>query len=193
MIGLLSILAGSRAAAYAADIPIVNPSFEAPPLANGSYTTAPPTGWVVANGGTNLAVWNPGITPYPNIYYNVAPPEGKQVIALGGGFSPGEIQQDLGVTLQPNTTYTLSYYVGARLDTPISSYDVRVFASGVSVLADHLGSPDPGGWVYRSASFHTGPTASGQLVLDVLVAGPSPSCDFVRAGGPAIQASTHCA
>ena len=93
------------------------------------------------------------------------------MIALGGNFSPGEIQQDLGVTLQPNTTYTISYYVGARLDIPISSYDVQLLAGGVSVIADHLGNPPPGGWVYRSSSFHTGPTATGELVVDLLGTG----------------------
>ena len=78
-------------------------------------------------------------------------------MALGGGFSGGEIQQDLGVTLQPNTTYTLSYYVGARLDIPISSYNVQLFAGGTLVIADHLGSRSLVVWVYRAASFQHGP------------------------------------
>jgi hypothetical protein len=167
----LVALAGFIAVCANAAIPIVNPSFETPAQANGGYSTAPPTGWTTANGGSAIAVWNPAVSPYPNFYFSVPPPDNKQVIALGGSFSPGEIQQDLGVTLQPNTTYTLGYYVGARLDVPISSYNVQLFAGGAVVIADHLGNPAPGGWVYRSASFHTGPTASGELVIDLLGTG----------------------
>ena len=64
LLGLLAV--GANGA-----IPILNSSFEMPTQANGGYQTAPPLGWTVANGGNAIAVWNPGISPYPNFYYDM--------------------------------------------------------------------------------------------------------------------------
>ena len=66
-------LAGFFAVSANGAIPILNPSFETPAQADGGYSTAPPTGWTVVNGGGAIAVWNPAISPYPNFYYNTPP------------------------------------------------------------------------------------------------------------------------
>ena len=167
---LSGLLVLGASTAFAASVPIANPSFEDPALSNGAYQMAAPTGWTVANGNSNVVVWSPG-SPYPNSFYGSAPPGGSQVLALGGNFSSGEIVQTLNATLQANTTYTLSYWVGARYDIPISSYNVILLAGGIALAADHVGNPSPGQFVKRTIVYHSGANSGGQLSIDLVGTG----------------------
>src|SRR5579883_3099296 len=161
---LLSVFAA--AAADAAPETISNPSFESPVLGNGAFAAGAPAGWTINNGASAVVTWNTG-SPFPNVYYNVAPPSGNQVLALGSNFSSGEVIQDLGITLQPNTTYTLTYWVGARNDIPISSYNVSLIAGGTVLASDHKGNPSPGQFVQRTIVYHSGTNSGGELMIDL--------------------------
>jgi hypothetical protein len=167
------LLALAASAANATPVFLSNASFEDPAQPVGQFLSGAPTGWTIANGNTTAGVWNPNLSGagYPNIYYNAAPPDGNQGLALGFNFSSGEVSQDLGVTLQPDTTYTLNYWVGQRLDYAMSSYDVELLAGSVVLAADHQGNPSPGGWVQRAITFNSGSMSGGDLVIDILGTG----------------------
>jgi hapalindole biogenesis HpiC1 cyclase-like protein len=90
----------------AANVPIANAGFEdfvltctAGPLCNEGNVAA----WT---GTGQFATFMPSVGPggeYPN-----GIPEGVNVAALGNNTGNGVLVQTLGITLQPNSTYTLS-------------------------------------------------------------------------------------
>ena len=163
-LGLLALFCNS---AGAFPIPIVNPSFESPALGPGQYQSSPLVGWTAVAGQPTFVYWNPGST-YPNSSLTTPPPDGNQVMLLGDNFSPGMITQTLGVNLQPNTLYTLTYWVGSRLEFPRGDYEVRLLASGVVLASDHRGYVTPQGiFEQRVITYHSGPTDSGVLSIDI--------------------------
>jgi len=167
LLGLVTLCANK---ATATGVPIANPSFESPALANGAFQAGAPTGWTIANSATAVVTWNIG-TPYPNLYFDQAPPDGNQVLVLGSNFSQGEIIQYFNATLQPNTTYTLTYWVGTRKDIAAGEYDMQLQAGGDSLAADHLAKPPAGAWVQRTLVFNSGAQSGGQLSIHVIGTG----------------------
>jgi hypothetical protein len=163
-LGLLAFFCNS---ASAVQILINNPSFESPALGSGGYQSSPPVGWTAVNGQPTMFYWNPGST-YPNSYLTSPPPNGQQIMVLGDNNRAGMITQNLGVNLQPNTTYTLTYWVGSRLDIPRGDYEVRLLADGVVLASDHRGYVTPQGiFEQRVISYHSGASGGGMLSIDI--------------------------
>src|SRR5215470_6844751 len=100
--GLVLCLA---AAASCWALPITNNSFESPIQAPGGFSVGTVTGWTV----TGFAgVWAPQV---PTFLSSI--PDGNQVLFEGFN-QAGDVNQSLGVSLAPNTTYTLTFFVGQR-------------------------------------------------------------------------------
>jgi hypothetical protein len=126
----------SRTASADTVIAVQNPSFETTnPLTSScavsttcAYNNGPIPGWTTT--GTSGS-WQPSST-----YYNLPLPDGTIVAYTNGG----TISQTLtGVSLQPDSTYTLSVYVGNRLDNLTTDYSISLDA-GSTVLATLTGS-----------------------------------------------------
>src|ERR1035437_8275025 len=126
----------------AASIPITNASFESPLLSPGAWTATdiPTTVWY--GNGPN-GVW------YPDAgYFTGSLPYGNQILIVG--YNEGSlVTQSLSATLQADTTYTLSYYLGNRFagaidqGNPISlgEYSVSLWANGFLLASDSGGGP----------------------------------------------------
>jgi hypothetical protein len=157
----------------AASIPITNASFESPALSPGAYTTNGITGW--SGGGPN-GVW------YPDAgYFTGSLPDGNQMLFVGYNDGSG-VTNFLAATLQADTTYTLSYYLGNRfagavdLGNPIGLSQYRVsLRTATSLLAsDTSGSPDAGTFLQRTFSFYSGANpaeAGAALSIEVYASG----------------------
>jgi len=167
-------------------IPIVNASFESPALSPGAYTTNNITGW--SGGGPN-GVW------YPDAgYFTGSLPDGNQMLFVGYNDGSG-VTNLLAATLQADTTYTLSYYLGNRLagavdqGNPIGLSQYRVtLRTATSLLASDTnytgGSPDAGTFLQRTFSFYSGanPTEAGAaLSIEVYASGFTPTGALGRA------------
>lgn len=186
--GVLAVVGASASPADAAPVTIQNPSFETdvdstdPPgvgsvAANdgsAAYTMAPP-GWTLnyANNAA-LGVYNPpeGAGSYTNAG-DGSPTGGTptggdgKLIYFNTGFGSGNlagIYQDLTEALQPNTTYTLTAAVGARIGRPAMRYYIDLAttdqnpAAGQHIARFTTDGSDlvPGTFVDRSVTFVTG-------------------------------------
>jgi hypothetical protein len=152
------------AAAVASPITINNPSFETPVQCAGCFTYDSSTGWVSVG---SVSTWRPilGAGQYDSI------PDGSQVAAIGEP-GAGEIYQDLTATLLANTTYTLTFWVGQRSDTPLSAYDVALLAGGSTLGSNTDGDPSPGTFIEQTIVYNSGsaPAELGQT-LEITVSG----------------------
>jgi hypothetical protein len=153
------------ASAVASPITIINPSFETPVQCAGCYTYDSSTGWVSVD---SVSTWRPTVGAggeYTSI------PDGSQVAAIGEP-GAGEISQDLAATLLANTTYTLTFWVGQRSDTPLSPYDVGLLAGGATLGSNSDGDPSPGTFIEQTIVYNSGPSPAelGQT-LEITVSG----------------------
>jgi hypothetical protein len=105
------------------------------------YTVDPIPGWTVPTLQA-IGTFNPTILQYPG-----EAQEGDNVAYIGT--TGGAFSQTLSTTLAGNTRYTLSVYVGDRMDSDalgvpadISDYTVQLLAGGV-MLAEDDNSLDP--------------------------------------------------
>ena len=129
----VAILALS-ASAGTAGIPIVNPSFEDPVLAEDDYTWVVPPGWTQVGSVEWLGVWNvttadfdPVIAPDgENVAYTEYPPDGT----VNG------LAQVLTETFAANTDYTLTASVGNSYFYYWSGYSVQLLAGGTVIAED---------------------------------------------------------
>ena len=142
-----AVILASRGA-FASLIPIDNSSFENPVQSIGGWSDHVVAGWVAT--GTS-GVWNPPSTRYVSV------PNGFQVGYVQNG---GSVSQTLTVTLQPNTTYTLSIAGGRSLyegNNPSSDYKVQLLAGGtvLKTLTDPT-SLEPGAWQTLSVTYSSG-------------------------------------
>jgi hypothetical protein len=93
-------------------ISVTNPSFEDDVLAQGNASTSAPTGWQAT--GSAYGVYNPNVgNPGAGVNAGTSPegtdvPDGNQVGYLTGAY----FLQNVSTTVQANTTYTLSVYLG---------------------------------------------------------------------------------
>lgn len=160
--------------AYAEAIPIINPSFEEPFVADGSFTIENITGWSVINTG-NPGVFNPNYTAFGSV------PDGLQTLYSNSA----TVYQTLPTTLAPNTTYTLRVNVGRRLDfTNFPGFSVELRA-GNTILASanqtNIAVPAPGQFVPLTLTY-TSPSdvPLGQyLEIRLKSAGPQTNFDLV--------------
>lgn len=166
--------------ASADSVAVQNGSFEqtSSPLAPGGYNDGPIPDWTLV--GVVAGSW----APLPGTYFHTIP-DGSTV-----GFVDGTISQDLGVALLPDTTYTLSVYVGDRGDglNFNDPWSISLGDGGMSCTASGLGSNVPEGYFAdETCSFTTGSSVPvGDLFVylsgtgqadfdDVTVTAPEPS------------------
>jgi RHS repeat-associated protein len=112
-------------------LPVQNASFEDAGAwtyscgSNCSFNVGPIPGWSYTEGAGWYGSLEPG-----SVYYNPPLPDGN-IVAWSNG---GTLSQTLtGVDLQPNTTYTLSAYVGHRLDGLVTTYSMSLLAGSTTL------------------------------------------------------------
>ena len=166
--------------AFAANITINDPSFETPALGcgvgcfgtNGDFAG----NWTLLSGIGVVFMPSAGS---PGFQFTTALPDGKQVAAIGSSGLGGELIQDLAATVQANTTYTLTYSIGFRTDTPLIGDTVSLETNlGAVLQSDTLGpgitgAPGIGLFTQRTIVFNSGaaPAQLGKtLRIDILVA-----------------------
>ncbi|HEV2456270.1 MAG TPA: immunoglobulin domain-containing protein [Verrucomicrobiae bacterium] len=154
---------------------------------------------------------NNNFSTVANNSYNVPIPDGSDLYAQGDFYAVNEgpsdptggIYQDTGPLL-PNTTYTLTVAIGERADfTPgtLGSPGIISLINGAdntgTVLASTNGVPNTSDtWQDYSVSFSTGPTVSGDLTVELSVAGASTyqanfaNVRLTKAPGPSVIAPT---
>jgi hypothetical protein len=161
---LLGCVAGTMC--FANTITILNPGFELPVYAPGGYVNDVATNWnVTGDAGT----WNP--QPAPGTFFSAPVPEGSQVLAVGFQHA-SDVNQNLSVGLTANTTYTLTYFVGRRLDVPMSAYTVSLDAGATVLASDSGATPAAGTFVSRTITFTTGASpVAGNIIIDISAAG----------------------
>jgi hypothetical protein len=190
LIILLTAFALAQRTANADSIPVENNSFGESPV----FTTG--CGTDCQFGYTSIVGWaTTGATGVfePGGYFNSIP-GGGNVIGFTNG---GTLSQDLGVTLLPDTTYTLSVWVGDRPDLP-GTYTIALDA-GAALECSTSGSATAipaGTFADETCSFTTGATPpAGDLTIwltgtsaqadfaDVSVATPEPSSILMAGAG----------
>jgi len=132
--------------ALADPVDVGNPSFESPELSPGGYTNGSFDSWDATE---TAGVFYPA--PYQ---FNLPLPDGNQ-IGFANSFS--QLAQPLSATLQSNTTYTLTVYVGRRVDccNP-STYSVELYA-GIELLGSESSQdPAPGDFAISTVIFTSG-------------------------------------
>jgi len=160
-------------------ITVLNFSFESPEEGNSGASTTCATSWTctpAANASFNVGVYSP---VNPTQYLNngtdglpaghTVPPDGSgrtNTSNTSGGYealytnfnSGGEtVSQNTSVLIADNTTYSLSVWVGHRLDDPYGNATLELLAGGLvwqtsGVLAD----PGSGKWADDTFTFTTG-------------------------------------
>ena len=156
-------------------IPVQNASFETfnpltiSCLGTGcAYNTGPIPGWSQTGVGGS---WQPSSTFYP-----LPLPDGS-IVAFSNG---GTISQTIsGVSLLPDSTYTLSVFVGHRLDNYPANFSIGLDAGGISLgtLTGNNGGFNKGTWVDEIFTFTTGATVTpGDL--SIVLASDGTQIDF---------------
>lgn len=146
--------------ARAALLTVVNADFESP---GGQYSV--PTGWNVTGSAKSY--------PTDMLADQLLPHTGNAAFTEGSpwfGAGPGSFAQTIGgYTVQANTTYTLSVWVGGRIEestyffggSRIELYDP---ASGIVLASEQYDRDTPGrpngGWITSTAVFTTGSSGS---------------------------------
>ena len=144
-------------AVWADGVTVQNASFETSnPLTSScgtgcAYNTGPIPGWTSTG---QSGSWQPSAT-----YFNLPLPDGNIV-----AYTYGTLSQDLGALLA-NTTYTLSVYVGDRLDGGSGSFLVGLLMGGSSACSSGGPSSAIGGGLFaqETCSFTTGSAPAGDL------------------------------
>lgn len=146
-VGMLALMTAS---ANAVPVTILNPSFETP-LCNPDYGLTP--------NGTPIDGWDSTYTyetgqwdigAYSYGCWTVPAPDGNQVAYAGYLFQNQGISQVLSVSVEPNTLYTLTGYVGACLD-PANPTGPSKYA--VPQTISLLGQGDDGDHVLNATTF----------------------------------------
>lgn len=163
---LLTFIILGQQASFASFIPIVNPSFETPALAAGGFNYSIP-GWTVS--GSAEGVWNPAGDMGP-------PPDGVQV----GYINYGTVSQTLTTDLLPNTTYTLSIWVGGRYDgyNPGTDYSMGLYGGAALLASVTPVTPLTGSWTDLTATYTTGSSVTPSTPLGISISTPTEQLDF---------------
>ncbi len=159
---LASLFAVSSAKADS--VPIVNADFSELPTptpttyscgASCWYNYGPIEGWTIS-GSAGTQVLN-------STYYTSVPSVSGSMAFINGG----TISQDLGISLTPDSTYTLTVYVGDRLDGYTTGYGFGL-AAGSTTLAYQSNNQliMPGTFAPETITFTTGSNVdSGDLTV----------------------------
>ncbi len=108
-------------------------------------------------------------------------PGGLNVAAVNcSGCAGGAISQDLGFAPLPNTTYTLTAYVGQRADAPFATYAVELLVGTKSVASDTTLKPAPGTFLLDTVPYNSGSSPpAGDLIIQ-LSAGAQGQAEFAQ-------------
>jgi hypothetical protein len=125
-------------------VEVINPSFELPALSEGGFTSGVVDGWETTP---------PTGVFYPQTFQFTLPlPDGNQVGYAN--FDTGQLAQTLSATLQSNTTYTLTVYVGKRLDCCYPNpYSVELYAGSALLGSENSQDPAPGDFAVSTITF----------------------------------------
>lgn len=156
--------------AQSADIPVVNPSFEQPAIAAGTFRTVqpPPPGWT-PHGDIDFGLRTIGVLhPATTTLYSEPAPDGDNVavVFLLDNFgnqtlfanSPAGMQQVLTTPLRTNTHYALEVQVGNIANDPtppnnqfqfegFPGYRIELLAGEVTIASSSGVVPPEGGFV----------------------------------------------
>jgi len=177
---LALFLAVFSSVAMADNIAIQNSSFEdltGNPLINScgtgcAYNDGPINGWTTTGGQNGQQTLN-------STYYSGPLPDGT-VMAYSNG---GTISQTLTVSLLPDTIYTLSVYIGNRLDDQVTNYSFSLLAGGtvLNTFSGSNGSITPGTFQQEFLTFTTGDVVTpGLLGIELTSAGQQTDFDDVQ-------------
>jgi hypothetical protein len=154
--GLVLIIGTTAVPALAATISITNPSFEAQvlPSGNGQFVSGI-EGWTSVG---NVITWHVPSTEFATI------PDGVNIAAVGavGGSAQQDFYQTLSVAVQPNTTYTLTYYIGWPSLYSYSGYVAALYVGTDFTNAELLASqtdvvtPTQGGFIQDTLTYTSG-------------------------------------
>ncbi len=175
---LNTIVSSTATVVSATNIVTVN-NFSFEDGATGSGNFVFPVAWTPFNNNSFSDVVNNDYSPNNPL---AAPADGDDYYQINEGPSDptGGIYQDVGALL-PNTTYTLTVATGLRSDfTPgnLGSPGIISLINGTdntgTLLASTNGIPStPNTWQDNTVTFITGPSVSGDLVVELSVAGAS--------------------
>ena len=185
--GCLLLFSG---AAWADGISIQNASFEATnPLVDtcagcGSWNYGPIPGWTLTGSGGSFEPTSTTLDlPLPN----------GSIVAFSNG---GSISQNLGVTLLPDSIYTLSVFVGDRLDAYHANYSLALMA-GSTTLCTFSGSDatiGAGLFANETCTYKSGATVpSGDLSIVLTSAGAQADFDNVSLNVTSVPEPTSLA
>jgi len=127
--------------AWADSVPIVNASFETPPIpaltpncagTGCAFNFAIPD-WNNLSSTTAAGLFQPGSN---TLYFTSPLPSGNTVAFINNG----AIWQTLGVSVLPNATYTLSVDVGRRVDVSGVNYSLNLYDGSISNVFCSTGS-----------------------------------------------------
>ena len=168
LVGLVAglFMVGLAGTACATPITIDNASFESPDISAVPHYTSPIAGiWV-----TYLDDWTgtyaAGTLRPMNAEFNEDVPDGAQIAYTNGP----AISQTLTEELAANTLYTLSVYVGTRVDTTFAGYSIDLLAGGVSLANINSNSslaPARGDWELVTLSYLSPSVVSPGQVLGI--------------------------
>ena len=169
----------SGGAAWADGVPVQNASFETTNALTSScglgcaFNNGPIPDWTITGAGGGGS-FQPSTT-----FFNLPLPNGS-IIAYSNG---GTISQILGVTVQPDSTYTLSVYVGDRLDGEVANYSIALddgSATLCSTPSASNGAITPGTFAEVTLTCSTGATvAPGDLAIVLTSVGTQSDFDNV--------------
>jgi hypothetical protein len=105
-----------------------------------------------------------GIAVFTKTQYPSAGAAGLYAAYLGDTSGSGSIFQTMGITVQPNTTYTLKVEVGARADYPFTGYEAALLAGGTVLAKGSSATPVGGKFVIETIVYSSGaaPPQAGQ-------------------------------
>ena len=146
--GFLLIVVLVLATGYlqAQSIPIANPSFEEPALADGGYNFVIPN-WTITGGVAG--VWNPSVAQ-SSAAFVAGIPDGDQV----GYSNAGDLEQSTGVTLQPGYRYVLKVSIGGRPGA-YSGRDYALILAGDTPLNTTTGTNVANEWFEQTVIYNS--------------------------------------
>ncbi len=153
--------------------PIVvnNPSFESPSLTDGSFNIANITNWSVINTG-NPGAFNPSSSSFKMVA------DGVQTLYSNGA----TVFQTLPTTLAPNTRYTLSIFVGRRLDyTNFPGFTIELRAGGTTLASanqSNIPLPAPGNFQRLTLSYTSPSSVPTGQPLEIRLKSSSAQTNF---------------
>jgi hypothetical protein len=152
--------------ALASVIIVVNGSFESQSLGAQIYNAGPINGWTQGGNGYS-GLFDPGL--YPLAGYSA--PNGTQVAYAGNGAgTSATLMQDLGVSVTPGMSYTLSILVGQRVDVPLGDYELMIGTLSGGAFTPFVSTfdpvtPTPGTFALASLTGTAAGNASGDLAI----------------------------